>query len=240
MTDALFLADFGQPQVGDVVTVGGSEGRHAAVVKRVRTGEQVLVADGQGHAVAGPVVGVGKDQIDVQVEQVLAEPSRSRRWCVVQALAKGDRGEQAIDMLTELGVDEIWAWQAHRCVSRWDGKVDKGLAKWRSTVREATKQSRRFTVPQVGYVTTGQVGQLLAQADLGIVFHEDATSSLRSFTIPAGRVVFVIGPEGSISPQEMACFTQAGAVVASLGEHVLRTSTAGTVALAQLQALAGG
>lgn len=245
MTDALYLAEFGEARPGEVVELIGDEGRHAAVVKRTRVGEVVLVADGRGRAVRGPVTEVTKQGISVLVDERLSTPARPHRWTAVQALAKGDRSEVAVESLTELGASRIIAWQASRSVARWvarpgeAGKVDKGVAKWQATARESTKQSRRFTVPEVSFAITDDVLRLIAAAAVAVVCHEDATLPLARVPLPtSGEVLIVVGPEGGISPDELAAFTGAGAVAVSLGDGVLRTSSAAVVALAQLQVLA--
>lgn len=245
MTAALYLAEFGEVRRGDVVHVLGDEGRHASVVKRTRLGEVVLVADGHGRAVRGPVVEVTKQGIGVEVLETLSTPPPDHRWTAVQALAKGDRSEIAVESLTELGATRIVAWQAGRSVVRWDGqaggsdRADRGLAKWRATARESTKQSRRFFVPEVSHATTRDVSQLIADADLALVAHEEATTTLAGITLPtSGDVVIIVGPEGGIAPDELTAFSAAGAHLVNLADGVLRTSTAGVVALAQLQLLA--
>jgi len=239
MTDACFIAPALVP-LGQLLRLDGPEGRHAAKVRRVRVGESVLVIDGMGHAVRGSVEAVGAESADVRVAELLSEPVRAHRWVAVQALAKGGRDELAVEALTELGVDEVVAWGASRSVVRWQGKVDKGLAKWAATAREAAKQARRFSVPRVSYATTAQVCERLASAARAVLLYEAATDWLDAqFEVPAGDVVFVIGPEGGIAPDELQAFIDAGAAVKRIASQILRTSTAGVVALAQLQLLAG-
>lgn len=245
MTDPLFLGEIAGAQVGSRVDLTGDEGRHAAVVKRIRVGESVLIADGHGSAVRGLVTEAGKQGLTLEVTELFAPDQAPLRYRAVQALAKGDRSELAIELLTEIGCDEIVAWQSHRSIVRWDAKVDKGLAKWAATAREATKQSRRFAVPRVAaeVMSTKQLAAALAaeQSDeeLVLVLHEDATEHISSIALPSsGRVTVIVGPEGGIAPEELEALTQAGARPVVISDGVLRASTAAAVAIAQLKALA--
>ena len=241
MTDALFLSDLHAPTVGGHVRLTGDEGRHAAVVRRIQVGETIIVADGAGTAVRGPVVATDKTGVTFEVAEVLRSPAEAVRYIAVQALPKGDRAERAVEVMTELGIDEVVPWQASRSIVKWvPDRAERHLARWRATAREATKQSRRFRVPVVTVpLSTREVALRIADTALTLVLHEDADVPLAHVDLPdAGDVMIVVGPEGGISPEELAVFTRAGARTVSLGDGVLRTSTAGVVALAQLQALA--
>ena len=217
---------------GQVVRLAGDEGRHAATVKRTQVGEYVDLCDGQGLRATGVVRATGKDWIDVEIQQVTAEVQPDPRIVVVQALAKGDRAELALEMLTEVGVDVIVPWRAQRSVVKWDN-VDKALDKWRKTIRESTKQSRRAYVARLESLhTTQEVNLLLSQATQALVLHESASDTLSGLAIPnTGTVVVVVGPEGGLANEELEAFKAAGAAVVKMGASVMRTSTAGAVAV---------
>ncbi|MGA5084807.1 16S rRNA (uracil(1498)-N(3))-methyltransferase [Streptomyces pseudogriseolus] len=243
MTAPVFVVDdFDTHGTGRYV-LDGPEGRHAVAVKRLRAGEEVVLTDGAGRWAAGEVDGTeGKDRLIVRLGEVVEEPAQTPRLTVVQALPKGDRGELAVETMTEVGVDAIVPWSASRCITQWKGERGaKSLAKWRATVREAGKQSRRVRFPDVAdAATTKGVASLLAEAEFAAVLHESATEPLASAELPAsGEIVLVVGPEGGISPDELELFAQAGAQPYRLGRSVLRTSTAGTAATAVLLSRTG-
>lgn len=227
---------------GDRVTLGGPEGRHAALVRRLTPGERLDLCAGLG-VVAECVVAVAhKEKLDLTVGEVVTHPEPSPRVVVVQALPKGDRGETAVETMTEIGVDVVVPWSASRAIVQWKGeRGEKALAKWRATAREAAKQSRRAWWPEVTPpASTAEVAKLLGDAALAVVLHEDAESALAGLPMPAaGDVVLVVGPEGSISPQELAAFEAAGARAYRMGPTVLRTSTAGTAAATVVLANSG-
>jgi 16S rRNA (uracil1498-N3)-methyltransferase len=231
----LFLAE---GLSADRVVLSGPEGRHAATVRRLRVGEAVDLADGRGTRASCTVASVRRDEVELDVHARTTERPPSPRVVLVQALAKGDRGELAVELATEVGVDEVVPWRAARCVVRWEGERGaKALARWRSSAREAGKQSRRAWLPEVGEpATTAQVAQRLGSAH-GLVLHESADVPLAGSALPAdGDVLLVVGPEGGITDEELAAFRDAGAAVVRLGHSVLRTSTAGAVAAAVVSA----
>ena len=235
MTAPLFFVD--PAALGsDRVVIDGAEGRHAADVRRLRVGERVDVGDGCGRLVLGVVSEVARGRIVVDVEQRTEVAAPSPRFVVIQALAKGGRDLDAVEAMTEVGVDEIVAWSAERSVAR---PTEKTLPKWSATVREAAKQSRRAWVPQVtGPLSSADVRARLEAAALSVVLHEEASEPLASMSLPAdGDVVLVVGPEGGLAAAEVEAFAKAGAHVSRLGEGVLRTSTAGVAAISVLSAV---
>jgi 16S rRNA (uracil1498-N3)-methyltransferase len=224
------------------VNLGGPEGRHAAAVRRLRPGERVDLTDGAGLVAECVVAAAHKDSLDLDVLRRYEVPAPEPRLIVVQALPKGDRGELAVEMMTETGVDVIVPWAAARCVTQWRGeRAAKSLARWRSTAREAGKQARRFHLPEVPeQATTAGVASLIEGAALAVVLHEDADDPLTGLPAPVkGDIVVIVGPEGGITDDELTRFREAGAVPALLGPTILRTSTAGVAAAAVLLARSG-
>ena len=215
------------------IVVDGDEGHHAATVRRLQVGERVDLVDGSGGRVHGTVVAVRPHSIEVEVVERLPEPAPQPRLVVVQALAKGDRGERAVESLTEVGVDVIVPWAASRSVVEWRGeRGTRALERWRSVAREAAKQARRAHFPYVTALsTTSDVARTVADAARALVLHEEAERPLSSYDLPlTGDVILVVGPEGGITPEELRSFEAAGGSLALLGPTVLRTSTAGVVA----------
>ncbi|MFI2633347.1 16S rRNA (uracil(1498)-N(3))-methyltransferase [Streptomyces collinus] len=243
MTAPVFVVEHFDAGGGGRYVLDGPEGRHAVSVKRLRAGEDVVLTDGAGRWADCVVLDAeGKDRLILQLDSVSEEPAEEPRVTVVQALPKGDRGELAVETMTEVGVDAIVPWAAARCITQWKGdRGVKALGKWRATAREAGKQSRRVRFPEVAEAaTTKQVAALLAGADFAAVLHESGDAPLATADLPAtGEIVLVVGPEGGVAPEELALFEEAGARAYRLGRSVLRTSTAGTAAAAVLLARTG-
>jgi 16S rRNA (uracil1498-N3)-methyltransferase len=227
---------------GDLVDVDGDEAHHAVAVRRLRAGEGVVLTDGVGTLVTGTVVATGKRDLTFEAVEVVAVPAPDPSLTVVQALPKGDRGERTVEVLTEIGVATIVPWAAGRSVAVWKGERGaRSLARWRSTAREAAKQSRRGWFPEVtDPASTTELVSVVSAADLAVVLHEEAVTPLSSLDVPAtGSLVVVVGPEGGLTDGEVATYAAAGAVPVRLGAEVLRTSTAGLAACAALLARTG-
>ena len=220
---------------GAEVVLDGDEGRHAATVMRIRAGEQLVLTDGAGTSATCTVTGSTKSTLTVRVDAASYADRVPPSVTVVQAIPKGDRGELAVEVLTEVDVDRIVPWAASRSVAVWRGdRAAKSLARWRAASRAAAKQARRAWLPDVTEpATTAEVADLVADADLAVVLHEGADEPLSALSLDGvGSIVVVVGPEGGLSDEELAAFA-AGRVV-RLGSSVLRTSTAGVVAVAAL------
>jgi 16S rRNA (uracil1498-N3)-methyltransferase len=242
MTLPLYLADpalLAGAGPGARLRLDGGEGRHAATVRRTRPGEQMLLGDGEGRLLTCQVVTASAGALGLTVLDVSDEPRPEPRLVLVQALAKAGRDDQAVEAATELGVDEVVPWLASRSIVAWRGERGvRAWRKWDAVLVAATKQSRRAYRPLLAPVaTTAGLARRLAVAAAAYVLHEAATDPLAAEGLPAaGEVVVVVGPEGGITPDELATLTAAGARAVRLGHTVLRSSSAGPAALAVLSA----
>ncbi|MDO9590691.1 MAG: 16S rRNA (uracil(1498)-N(3))-methyltransferase [Microcella sp.] len=229
--------------IGAVVRLRGQDARHAVTVARVRLGERLRFGDGAGLVVHGTVSSAEPGEVALEVERVERVERPAPRIHLVQALAKGDRDELAVQAATELGVDVVVPWQAARSVSRWDAaKAAKGRERWAVIAREASKQSMRAWLPEVEPIATTR--QLVDRAQNATVLVLDPEGDVSLSQLTAAEfgdrdIVLVVGPEGGIADEEFAAFAAAGARRVRLGATVLRTSTAGPAAIAVLSAALG-
>ncbi|WP_454790920.1 16S rRNA (uracil(1498)-N(3))-methyltransferase [Mycolicibacterium lutetiense] len=245
MSSALFYVD-ALPGAGELAVVDGDEGFHASNVRRIRVGEQIDLSDGAGTLAHCVVEATAKGRLSARVTERAAIAAPRPTVTVVQALPKSDRSELAVELATEAGADGFVAWQATRCVARWEGpKVDKGLRRWEAVARSAARQSRRTYIPAVeGVVSTAaltrRVADAVAAGAVVLALHESATAPLAELPLAqADSLMLIVGPEGGIADEEIAAFAAAGAKAVRLGPTVLRTSTAAAVALGAIGALTG-
>lgn len=249
MTSPIFYIDSFDSDFSELpltVHLEGDEAHHALKVKRLKVGEGILIADGAGNKLQGTVAEVADDTLVASLEEVI-ESNDDFSLTLVQALAKSDRDLLAIEMATELGITEVVPWEADRSIVRWKGnRAQKAHQKWQNTVRAAAKQARRGLIPEVADLVSSStlakaISKWTEQGQKVLILHEDATRKLPDVLTEAkvSSYVFVVGPEGGISPQELASFEEAGAQVIGLGHEVLRSSTAGAAVLSAINFASG-
>jgi 16S rRNA (uracil1498-N3)-methyltransferase len=216
MTAPLFYAKL--PESGEV-TLLGDEARHAGSAMRLRPGQQVLVCDGAGRVGTCLVTAADRRSVTARIDAILhveAPPELT----VIQALPKGERGELAVELLTETGVSRIVPWASARTVADWRGKEAAKVDRWRRVAFAAAKQARRAHLPQVADLLVGV-------PEATFVLHEDASQQLYRMDLPVGPITVVVGPEGGLTDDEIEAM---GGVPVRLGSEILRTSTAGAAA----------
>lgn len=247
MTDHLFYASPGAlTAAGSEVTLDADTSRHAISSMRLGKGGTLLVADGEGWIGSATVLNPDSRQAVVRIDDLHQEPQPDLEINLVQALAKGDRDLMAVQMATEIGVDAVTAWQAERSIVRIrPERAAKLQAKWAATVKTAAQQARRARIPYLHDPVTGTgIADLHdpATGKIVVVLHEDGTqtleSGLQSFS-QAQQLNIVVGPEGGVTDAELEAARQAGASVVRIGRNVMRSSTAGPVAISLLQQMLG-
>jgi len=244
MVEPLFRAEFAvPPTVGAFVTLGGSEGKHAVNVRRMRVGEGIQLSNGAGLRVRGSVSALGNSSLTVEINSVTQELEPEVKLTIIQALAKGDRDELAVQAATELGCFGVIPWQAERSISKWEGaKIAKSVERWQTIVSEAAKQSLRVFEPKVADpIGTTQLVAQVKNFDLVLVLDPTANRGLGAVAFDSGAasVAIVVGPEGGISDLELEALEDAGALRINLGAPILRTSTAGVAAISVIQSKLG-
>jgi 16S rRNA (uracil1498-N3)-methyltransferase len=229
----LFFVDDLPTSVGQIYEFANEDANHAVRVLRIKAGEIFMLSDGQGGWSQVKAFAVKKKSIEVEVVASGFQEALATTITVAQALPKSDRAKEAIELLTEAGVDRIVPWQASRSI----GKVSE---KFSVTAREASKQSRRLRIPAVTEIaTTEQICEAIRVSDLAVVFHESSTTKL-SDAISSHNVanlLIIIGPEGGITSTELDQFVEAGAKVALMGRPVMRSAHAGIAAVAAVSSL---
>lgn len=239
MVQPLFMVPACKTLVVDQVFIlDGAEGKHAASVRRMRANELLQLTDGSGTRVMASVTANLGSSLELRIVSTSTEEANHNQITLVQALAKGDRDELAVQAATELGAAVFIPWQASRSISKWEGaKITKGVERWQTIANEASKQSLRVFSPKVSMpVSSSELAKLISGFDLFVVLEPTAESSLKALLPASGKIALVVGPEGGIEPAELTLFTASGAKLAHLGDGVLRTSTAGLAAIAVISA----
>jgi 16S rRNA (uracil1498-N3)-methyltransferase len=229
----LFIVD-NLPHSGSL-EIYGDEAKHAISSLRIKSGELISITDGKGGRAEAQVISFRRKTLVVEISNFQQEPSSQIKLTVVQALTKGDRARETIELLTEAGADQIIPWSAQRCVGQWK---DDALEKWRVWAKEATKQSRRSWIPEILEIqNTRDIATRVKDSDLSLVFHETGKKKLSHVLSEKNpsSLLLIIGPEGGISEPELEAFKVAGAIEVSMGKPVFRSAHAGAAALAAVQ-----
>lgn len=228
---------------GNTIVFDHELAHHIGKVLRLAAGERVTVCTGDGtvylveldqftkDSVNGRIIGQLTDQQDTAVQVTL-----------YQGMPKGDKLELIIQKCTELGVSAVVPVEMKRSVVHLDGnKAEKKTERWQKIAQEASQQSKRIQVPQIGpYLEWNFFLQRLQEEEvLTIVFWEDEQTQslktlLRNLSQRPEKMNLVIGPEGGLSGEEVAQLRAAGAFCVSLGKRILRTETAGLAGVSMI------
>lgn len=222
----------------DDLTIDAEAGHHLSRVRRLRGGEAVTAADGDGRWRPYIVVGVRPGAVDLHAQGApVVEPQLDPRLVVAFALTKGTKPDLAVQKLTELGVDGFTLLSTRRSVPRWgETREVAAVARLRRIAREAAAQCRRARLPEIDGVRP--VTELSGRPGL-VVADPEGEEPSRLPAPPGGEWVLVVGPEGGFEPDEAAALSSAAPggeapVRLRLGCHVLRAETAAIAGAAVL------
>lgn len=232
---SLFFVDDLPTAIGATYEFTGVDAEHAIRVLRTQVGDSLALSNGQGAWSVVTVIAIAKKSASVKVLSGGYEEVLPVEFTVAQALTKGDRIKESIELNTAGGADVILLWAAQRSIGKSAPDLMNKLA---VTAREASKQTRRNRIPFVmGVLDAAKIAAEIPNYDLAIVFHESANRKLTDVVkTGAKKVLVIIGPEGGLTDEELALFKAAGAQVALMGRPIFRSAHAGMAALSALNA----
>lgn len=203
----------------------------------MKLGEHLALTDGRGARAEVEVIELTKKSLTARILLREDFPDSEVELTVLQALTKGDRARETVELLTEAGVNQILPWSAARSIGQWKDESE-AQEKWQLWAREATKQSRRSWIPSVAKLhSLNDAIESFSHFDLVLLFHEGSKEKLSMLlnTLQPKKVLIIIGPEGGITQEESESFIAAGAKTVSMGRPIFRAAHAGAAALAAVQ-----
>ena len=214
---------------------------HHLRVRRIQVGETFPVFDGQGQVAQGELLSLSGKSGLAQLSNIQIDTHRETPYAITlaQGLAGGDKMDWVVEKAVETGAQIIAPIQCERSILKLTRSSDleraqKRLAHWEGIVQAACEQCDRTVLAKIEPIQTfDSYLQDDAKSKLKLLLSPDATKSLYSTLIEnkPQDVILMIGPEGGHSPEEEKQAEAAGYQLVSLGERVLRTETAGVVAI---------
>lgn len=199
---------------------------------RILKDEQIAITSGKGYGFQARVIDPQTGEIEIG-NKLTAKPRAAIH--LVQSIAKGGRDEAALQAATEMGIASATALQAERSISRWDSKIEKNLNRWQQIAIAAIKQSQQLVLPEIFHCESVNK---LQPTGVGLVLDPRAEMQIGEVA-PSASYTVVVGPEGGFSQGELDEMSGKGFIGVRLGDSVLRTSTAGAVAIGCLQLISG-
>lgn len=215
--------------------LSGAEFHHLAHVMRTRKGENIELVNGKGALAQAFVQEVAKDKAKLQIEEVYQEPTPPFRLVLAQALSKQNRLDVILEKGTELGVDAFWLFPGQHSAKK--ECYPSQLERAQTITIAAMKQCGRLYLPSLILKPSINEWSTLSQSaffgDLDPLAPRFETA-WKQLNPPSYPIIFITGPEGGFSEQEIARLKNLGAQGVKLHSNILRTETASVMALSLL------
>jgi 16S rRNA (uracil1498-N3)-methyltransferase len=224
---------------GTVAITDNGQLHHLRDVLRLKIGESISVFDSAGNEYSGIAISIEKKQAIIKVTAKKPAHSEQLKLTIACAIPKGNRMDEVIDQLTQLGVGRIIPTLTERVVVKLDeAKKESRLKHWRAIAQSAAEQSQRNTLPIIEPVTP--IADVIAQSRnyaLKLIPNlEGERKPIKETISPVSKDILVlIGPEGDFTPDEVRLALEAGFIPVSLGETVLRVATAAMAVAAYIK-----
>jgi 16S rRNA (uracil1498-N3)-methyltransferase len=224
----------GSLAIGELVLLE-DEAIHVRDVLRLRPGVTLLLSDGAGNDATAEIVEVSRKTVRVNVRRIeQVKEVALPRLELLQCVGKGDKMDVVVRQATEIGVRAIVPVISERSVARREARIDR----WKKVAEDAIRVSGRPFRPEIDRVRTFDEIIARPRAPLALTFSIEATTSLglhlKNRKDRPDRIEALIGPEGGLTPEELARAEHAGFSLVHLGPHTLRTETAGPVVAAMV------
>ena len=217
---------------------------HHLRVRRIGTDDAFTVFDGKGHTAVGRLSKINDHYPQIEIEQIQEDRQRELPYPVelIQGLASGDKMDWIIEKAVETGATSITPIECDRSVVKLKNdpkRLEKRLLHWQAIAQAACEQCDRSVIPEVVSIQHPRDAFKQSVARLKILLSTTSTDSLHQFLNqhPPQSITLAIGPEGGFCPEEEEYAKQAGFTALSLGPRIVRTETAGIVAISAVQSI---
>lgn len=218
------------------IILDGENAKHIGNVLRAKVGDVITVCDGEGRDYECEIREITKKEIIARVTDIFTNDNEpSVKITLYQGLPKADKMELVIQKCIETGIDRIVPVKTEHAVVKLDGKEEKKIQRWNKIAEAAAKQCGRGKIPVVENVLDFKEAVMDAKKlDGGIIpYEKERERGLKQFAknFKGKSIGIFIGPEGGFSNEEIDFAKENGIEPVTLGKRILRTETAGLVAL---------
>lgn len=221
--------------INQIVDFDEQQAHHMKDVLRMRSHDLIRVVDQLGNCYLAELILEG-NQVHAKTKELLANTNHEQAIIYCAALVKKDKWDYILQKAAELGASKIVPLITEKTIIHLDEKeVEKKLIRWNKITLEAAQQSNRTSLCEV--VKPIKLKDIADyRSEVNLVPYEKHEDRMLLDLVDDRSITFVIGPEGGITPKEIAFLNNLGFVSVSLGKRILRAETAGLYTLSVIDA----